>query len=106
MVYNAMIGARVKRKEDPRLITGKGSYVGDLVIPNMGHVAFVRSPYAHARILGINASAALKHESVLAVVTGQELISHYAPMSMMETGKKREAAPPFRAIGRTGAIRG
>src|ERR671926_391202 len=57
MAYSSLIGARVKRKEDPRLITGKGNYVGDLKLPGMHHVAFVRSPYAHARVRGIDAAA-------------------------------------------------
>ena len=67
MVLRSMVGASVKRKEDPGLITGAGKYVGDIKLPGMRHVAFVRSPYAHARILGIDSSAALEREGVLAV---------------------------------------
>ena len=52
-----LTGARVKRVEDPRLLRGGGRYVADLVLPGMLSVAFVRSPHAHARILGIDASA-------------------------------------------------
>ena len=57
-MYAALVGARVKRKEDPRLITGTARYVADLSLPGMGHVVFVRSPYAHARLLGIDTAAA------------------------------------------------
>ena len=45
-----LLGARVKRKEDPRLITGTSQYVGDIAMPGLQHVAFVRSPHAHARV--------------------------------------------------------
>lgn len=80
MAYSTMIGATVKRKEDPRLITGAGSYVGDLKLPGMHHVAFVRSPYPHAKINGIDSSAALARPGVLAVVTGEELQGYCGPM--------------------------
>src|SRR5579859_2920521 len=87
MVYREMVGARVKRKEDPRLITGKASFVPNLTMPNMGYVAFVRSPYAHARILSIDGGEALKRDGVIAVITGQELSSRSGQMSMMPTGE-------------------
>ena len=51
MAYSSLIGARVKRKEDPRLITGKGNYVGDLKLPGMHHVAFVCELQRAARLL-------------------------------------------------------
>ena len=54
MVLRSMVGASVKRKEDPGLITGAGKYVGDIKLPGMQHVAFVRSPYAHAKIFDIS----------------------------------------------------
>ena len=80
MVLRSMIGANVKRKEDPGLITGAGKYVGDIKLPGMRHVAFVRSPYAHASILHIDTSAALERGGVLAVVTGQDLLDQYEPV--------------------------
>ena len=80
MAYATYMGAHVKRKEDPRLITGSGSYVGDLKLPGMHYVAFVRSPYAHAHIGEIDASAALALDGVVAVVTGDELAAHTEPM--------------------------
>ncbi|MDE2950842.1 MAG: molybdopterin-dependent oxidoreductase [Chloroflexota bacterium] len=82
MVLRSMVGASVKRKEDPGLITGKGKYVGDLKLPGMCHVAFVRSPYAHAKIRGIDGSAAAAREAVVAVVTGEDLRDQYEPVPM------------------------
>lgn len=75
-----MIGSSVKRREDARLIAGRGQYIGDMSMPGMVHAALLRSPYAHARIRGIDASEALKLPGVLAVVTGPELRENMAPM--------------------------
>ena len=55
MVLSRYVGAVVKRKEDPRLITGSSTYVDDIKIPGTLHVAFVRSQYPHALINGIDA---------------------------------------------------
>jgi carbon-monoxide dehydrogenase large subunit len=68
------IGARALRKEDKRFITGKGRYTDDMVLPRMTHAAFVRSPHAHARVAGIDASAALEMPGVEAVLTGEQLV--------------------------------
>src|SRR4051812_26688739 len=67
------MGHSVKRKEDPRFIRGQGQYIDDLVLPGMLYLDIVRSPYAHARIKGIDASEALKIPGVLAVITGADL---------------------------------
>jgi carbon-monoxide dehydrogenase large subunit len=66
----ASLGRSVRRKEDRRLLTGHGRYVSDLVLPGMRHVAFLRSPYAHARITGIDAAAA--REAGYRVFTGAD----------------------------------
>ena len=66
------IGRVVRRKEDERLITGRGRYVSDLQLPRMQHVAFLRSPYGHARINRIDASAAKSEAGVHGVFTGQD----------------------------------
>lgn len=66
-------GQRIRRNEDPRLLTGQALFVDDVSLPEMGHVAFVRSPYAHARITSIDVSAALEREGVLAVYTAADL---------------------------------
>ena len=70
------IGHRVKRKEDDRLIQGRGNYVDDITLPGMLHLALLRSPVAHARIRSIDAEAAAAAEGVVAVVTGKDLEAH------------------------------
>ena len=80
MVLRSLVGASVKRKEDPGLITGSGKYVGDIKLPGMCHVAFARSPYAHAKILSIDTEAASAREGVVAVVTGDDLRDQYEPV--------------------------
>ncbi|MEK9721255.1 MAG: molybdopterin cofactor-binding domain-containing protein, partial [Quisquiliibacterium sp.] len=67
------MGASLLRKEDARFIRGKGSYVDDLKFPGMLFGALVRSPYAHARIKGIDKSKALAHPGVVAVLTADDL---------------------------------
>ncbi|HEV3055283.1 MAG TPA: molybdopterin cofactor-binding domain-containing protein, partial [Solirubrobacteraceae bacterium] len=64
---------RLRRKEDPRFIRGQGTYVDDLELPGMLHGAVLRSPYAHARIVSIDSTAALQHPKVHAVLTGADL---------------------------------
>ena len=68
-----MLGQPIKRREDPRLITGSSSYVDDLQLPGMTHLMFVRSPHGHARVNGINTAEALKVPGVLAVLTARDL---------------------------------
>src|SRR5262249_46677272 len=67
------IGARVPRKEDRRFITGQGNYTDDIPVKNSAYAEFVRSPYAHARIARIDASAALAAPGVIGALTGPEL---------------------------------
>lgn len=67
------VGQRTKRNEDPRLLTGRALFVDDIHLPDMLHVAFVRSPHAHARILGIDASQAREMEGVVAIYTAEDL---------------------------------
>src|SRR6202022_1514373 len=77
------MGHSVKRKEDLRFIQGKGTYVDDVRLPAMVYGQMVRSPYAHARIMGINTEEAKKLPGVLAVITGQDL--EKAGLSWMPT---------------------
>lgn len=82
------MGHRMKRKEDPRFIRGQGRYVDDVKLPGMLYMDIVRSPYAHAKILNIDASAALEMEGVLAVITGKDLEAHglhWMPTLMNDT---------------------
>ena len=73
-VHERPIGfGRLKRKEDARFIRGQGTYLDDIELPGMVHGAVLRSPYAHARIVSIDTSAALAHPNVAAVVTAKDL---------------------------------
>ncbi|HVC34695.1 MAG TPA: molybdopterin cofactor-binding domain-containing protein [Chloroflexota bacterium] len=74
MAVSKIFGAAVKRREDPRLITGRATYTDDVKLPNLAYVAFVRSPHAHARITRIDVSRAQSAPGVVAVVTGQDLV--------------------------------
>ena len=66
-------GSSVKRREDPKLITGQGNYVDDIKLFGMTHAVIVRSPHAHARITNIDTSRAKNHPGVVAVFTGADL---------------------------------
>jgi carbon-monoxide dehydrogenase large subunit len=68
-----VLGVSYKRKEDPRFIQGRGTYLDDIRLPGMAYMAIVRSPYAHARIVSINKEPALAVPGVLAVITGEDL---------------------------------
>lgn len=67
------VGKRIKRREDPRLITGTATYVDDIKMPGMHHACILRSPHAAARIRSIDTSAALKLPGVVAVYTGADV---------------------------------
>jgi carbon-monoxide dehydrogenase large subunit len=67
-----LVGKKIRRREDPRLITGTATYVDDIQLPGMHHACIVRSPHAAARIRGINAQAALEQPGVVAVFTGAD----------------------------------
>jgi len=69
----AMLGSSIKRREDPRLITGQATYVDDIKLYGMLHMSVLRSPYGHARINSINAEAARNHPGVVAVYLAEDL---------------------------------
>ena len=75
-----MVGARVRRIEDPRVLLGKTQYVDDLNLPNSAALAFVRSPYAHARITAIDVSAAQNQPSVHLILTGADIADAIKPL--------------------------
>ena len=70
------IGDPIKRKEDARFLRGQGRYLDDHVLPNMCHMAILRSPHAHARIKSIDTAAAGAKPGVIAVVTGELMAQH------------------------------
>ncbi|MYB53024.1 MAG: xanthine dehydrogenase family protein molybdopterin-binding subunit, partial [Acidobacteriia bacterium] len=72
-------GSGIRRREDPRLITGNASYTDDITLPGMLHAALLRSPYAHARINGIDTAQASEAPGVVAVYTGADTEGEIAP---------------------------
>ncbi|MDQ2787457.1 MAG: xanthine dehydrogenase family protein molybdopterin-binding subunit, partial [Chloroflexota bacterium] len=84
MVHSRYVGARVKRKEDPRLVTGSSTYVDDLRPPRTVHMAVLRSVYAHARLVRVDVSAALAHPGVIAAFSGEELRALCGPLPARE----------------------
>ena len=76
---NSYIGKTVPRPNLDRLMQGRGLYVSDMELPRMGHVVFVRSPHAHAKIVAIDPAAARKMPGVIAVITGAELSAVITP---------------------------
>ena len=98
----AYIGARVKRGDDPRLLTGRGRYVDDLTLPRMVHVAFVRSAHAHARLARVAVDAARRAPGVVGVLTGDDvarLCKPYRGVLLHYEGMKTGAMLPL-AVGR------
>ena len=82
------MGHSMKRKEDPRFIRGKGTYVDDVQLPGMLWLDIVRSPHAHAKIVKIDSAKALATPGVLAVITGKDLEKynlHWMPTLMSDT---------------------
>ena len=75
----SLVGSRIKRREDPRLIMGRGTYVDDIQLPRMTYAAILRSPYAHARIRSINVDKAKALPGVVAVMTGADLQGKNVP---------------------------
>src|SRR5689334_16320573 len=79
-VLPKLVGARVKRREDPRLIQGRGTYVDDIALVGMQHVAFKRSDIAHGRITAVDTKAAAAMDGVEAVYTGADIAKILPPM--------------------------
>ena len=86
------VGRALKRVEDPKLITGQGQYVEDLDVPGLTHLAFLRSPHAHARIIAIRTEAARKAEGILKVITATDL-GALSPTPYMATVPGLKAVP-------------
>ncbi|HEX9533545.1 MAG TPA: molybdopterin cofactor-binding domain-containing protein [bacterium] len=80
MVIAHALGARIKRREDPRLITGTATYVDDLQMPGLLHVVLVRSPHAHAKITAIETERARAAPGVVAVWTGEDVRARCGPL--------------------------
>jgi aerobic carbon-monoxide dehydrogenase large subunit len=74
MATARLLGASIKRREDPRFITGKGNYTDDLKLAGMTHAVFVRSPHANAKIRKIDIAAASKAPGVVKIFTGKDMV--------------------------------
>jgi carbon-monoxide dehydrogenase large subunit len=97
---DVFVGRRVRRKEDARLITGVARYIGDVELPRTLHVAFVRSPHAHARIEHIELRAALRAPGVVDAYTGQRIHTLARPIrTPFGAGSYRESDYPILAVG-------
>jgi len=93
------IGTPMKRKEDPRMITGRGNYTEDINLPGMLHLVVVRSPEAHATITSIDASAAKERSGVVAVLTGDDMAGDFvAPLAAVWAPRESRSTHP--TIGR------
>ncbi len=96
MATAKLLGSSIKRREDPRFITGKGNYTDDLKLPGMTYAAFVRSPHANAKIRGIDVAKAKAHPGVVAVFTGKDMTGvNSLPCGWLLPELKVPAHPPL-----------
>jgi carbon-monoxide dehydrogenase large subunit len=95
---NSYIGKVVPRPNLERLMQGRGLYVSDMELPRMAHVVFLRSPHAHAKIVGIDATEARRVTGVIAVVTGAELAAVITPWVGVLTHLKGLKSAPQHAL--------
>src|SRR4051795_12705734 len=95
---NSYIGKTVPRPNLDRLMQGRGLYVSDMVLPRMGHVVFLRSPHAHAKIVSVDSAAARRAAGVIAIVTGRELAEVITPWVGVLSHLKGLKSAPQHAI--------
>jgi len=88
-----IVGARIKRTEDPRLLSGTGAFADDRQTPRVLHVAFRRSEHSHAHIKAIDCGAARKADGVVAVFTAEDLAATVAPLLATSRMKGYHATP-------------
>ncbi len=98
-VRETFVGRSVQRKEDSRFLTGAARYLGDVSLPRMLHVAFVRSPYAHARVRSVSLEAALGLRGVVAAYTGPQIHALARPIrTPFGAASYRETDYPLLAV--------
>ena len=97
------VGQSIRRKEDPRLITGRAQYVDDITVHGMLYMAVVRSTEAHANIVSIDAADALAMPGIKAVFTGSDLTDLLAPLPMAWAPPASRSRSP--SAGRSRAAR-
>jgi carbon-monoxide dehydrogenase large subunit len=95
---NSYIGKSLPRPNTKKLVEGRGQYVDDIVLPRMVHVAYVRSPHAHAKILSIDAAEAVAIPGVVRVLTGKDLEAHCQPWVAVLAHLKGMKSAPQRPI--------
>jgi carbon-monoxide dehydrogenase large subunit len=98
MAITTMIGAKIHRREDPRLVSGEGRYIDDFTRPGTVYLSVVRSPYAHARIKSIDITAATKAPGVVAIYTHKDfakVISGTMPAAPAFVAEKKQIPPRF-----------
>ena len=100
---DGIIGRSQPRPGARRAVAGRGTYVDDLSLPRMVHLAFVRSPYAHARIDGIDCTAASALDGVARVVTGPELARWMTPWRGTLANAPALRSPPLSQARRSPA---
>ena len=94
MAISQMVGASIKRREDPELVTGTGSFVDDLPQTGLAYMSIVRSPEPHARIVSIETSRAREADGVVAIFTGKDIRADFqAPMPVTPTFVPDKKAP-------------
>src|SRR5207302_7537702 len=96
MAVTQMVGARIPRREDPKLVTGHGSYIDDLTLTGLCHLAFVRSPYAHARIRSIDAGRARSAPGVIGVYAAADfdgVLGGAMPVTASFIAEKKQTPP-------------
>jgi aerobic carbon-monoxide dehydrogenase large subunit len=92
------VGQAIKRREDPKLITGAGNFLDDIKLPGMTHAAVLRSPYAHARITSIDTSRAKSLPGVVAVFTGEDMLDINPMPCAWQAGKVQNNVNTPRAL--------
>jgi carbon-monoxide dehydrogenase large subunit len=98
MAVTTMIGAKIHRREDPRLISGEGHYVDDFTRPGTVYFAVVRSPYAHARIKSIDITQATKAPGVVGIYTHKDfakVLTGTMPVTPSFVAEKKQIPPRF-----------
>src|SRR5438309_3896727 len=98
MAVTTMVGARIHRREDPRLVRGQGRYSDDLVLPNTAFMAVVRSPFAHARVRSLDTSAAAGAPGVVAVLTASDfkkVVAGTMPVAPAFVAEKKQVPDRF-----------
>jgi carbon-monoxide dehydrogenase large subunit len=91
---SGLIGRSTPRRDAKRLAEGRGRYTDDLDVANLGHVAFLRSPHAHARILSIDTVAARQAPGVIAVITGEDIAAVCKPWQTRLAPLPIHSSPP------------